>query len=61
VLTLTPTAFAVAAHHGILAHIQRVDDAWTGTTASPRCAQTTAHAELNRLPGKKVTLPEAAA
>ena len=40
VLAVTAVVFAVVADHGILAHIQRVDDAWTGTTASPRWSWT---------------------
>jgi membrane-associated phospholipid phosphatase len=58
VLALTAVAFAAAADHGILTHIQRVDDAWLRLMASGRSAPATAIATVFNLLGLVyVTLP----
>ncbi len=58
VLALTAVAFAVAADHGILAHIQRVDDAWLRLMVSGRVAPVTVIAKVFNLLGLMyVTLP----
>ena len=58
VLALTAVAFAVAADHGILAHIQRVDDAWLRLMVSGRAAPVTVIAKFFNLLGLVyVTLP----
>jgi len=58
VLALTAVAFAVAADHGILAHIQRVDDAWLRLMVSGRAAPVTVIAKVFNLLGLVyVTLP----
>jgi membrane-associated phospholipid phosphatase len=58
VLALTAVAFAVVADHGILAHIQRADDAWLRLMVSGRTAPVTAVAKvLNWLGLVYVTLP----
>ena len=41
VLALTAVVFGVAADHGILTHIQRVDDAWLRLMVSGRSAPVT--------------------
>ena len=58
VLALTAVAFAVVADHGILAHIQRADDAWLRLMVSGRSAPVTAVAKVfNWLGLVYVTLP----
>jgi hypothetical protein len=58
VLALTAVVFALVADHGILAHIQRVDDAWLRLMVSSRSAPVTAVAKLLNLLGLVyVTLP----
>jgi membrane-associated phospholipid phosphatase len=58
VLALTAAAFAVAADHGLLAHIQRADDAWLRLMISGRTAPVTAVAKVfNWLGLVYVTLP----
>ena len=58
VLALTAVAFAAVADHGILAHIQRVDDAWLRLMVSGRSAPVTAIAKFFNLLGLVyVTLP----
>ena len=58
VLALTAVAFAVVADHGILAHIQRADDAWLRLMISGRTAPVTAVAKVfNWLGLVYVTLP----
>ncbi len=58
VLALTAVAFAVVADHGILAHIQRADDAWLRLMISGRMAPVTAVAKVfNWLGLVYVTLP----
>ena len=58
VLALTAVAFAAAADHGILAHVQRVDDAWLRLMVSGRSAPVTAVAKFFNLLGLVyVTLP----
>ena len=58
VLALTTVVFAVVADHGILVHIQRVDDAWLRLMVSSRSAPVTAVAKfLNLLGPVYVTLP----
>ena len=58
VLALTAVAFAVVADHGILAHIQRVDDAWLRLMISGRSAPVTVIAKVFNLLGLVyVTLP----
>ncbi len=58
VLALTAVAFAVVADHGILAHIQRVDDAWLRLMVSGRAAPVTVIAKFFNLLGLVyVTLP----
>jgi membrane-associated phospholipid phosphatase len=58
VLALTAVAFAVVADHGILAHIQRADDAWLRLMVSGRTAPVTAVAKvLNWVGLVYVTLP----
>jgi membrane-associated phospholipid phosphatase len=58
VLALTAVAFAAAADHGVLAHIQRVDDAWLRFMVSGRSAPVTVVAKfLNLLGLVYVTLP----
>ena len=58
VLALTAVAFAAAADHGILAHIQRVDDAWLRLMISGRSAPVTVIAKFFNLLGLVyVTLP----
>jgi membrane-associated phospholipid phosphatase len=57
-LALTAVAFAAVADHGILAFIQRVDDAWLRLMVSGRSAPITAIAKfLNLLGLVYVTLP----
>ena len=57
-LALTAVAFAVVADHGILAHIQRVDDAWLRLMVSGRSAPVTVIAKFFNLLGLVyVTLP----
>ena len=57
-LALTAVAFAVVADHGILAHIQRADDAWLRLMISGRMAPVTAVAKVfNWLGLVYVTLP----
>ena len=57
-LALTAVAFAAVADHGILAHIQRVDDAWLRLMVSGRSAPVTAVAKFFNLLGLVyVTLP----
>ena len=46
VLALTAVVFALVADHGILAHIQRVDDAWLRLMVSSRSVPVTAVAML---------------
>jgi membrane-associated phospholipid phosphatase len=58
VLALTAVAFAVVADHGILAHIQRVDDTWLRLMVSGRAAPVTVIAKFFNLLGLVyVTLP----
>ena len=58
VLALTAVAFAAVADHGILAHLQRVDDAWLRLMISGRAAPVTAVAKVfNWLGLVYVTLP----
>jgi len=58
VLALTAVAFAAVADHGILAHIQRVDDAWLRLMVSSRSAPVTVIARFFNLLGLVyVTLP----
>ena len=58
VLALTAAAFAVVADHGLLAHIQRADDAWLRLMISGRSAPVTAVAKVfNWLGLVYVTLP----
>ena len=58
VLALTAVTFAVVADHGILAHIQRADDAWLRLMISGRAAPVTAVAKVfNWLGLVYVTLP----
>jgi membrane-associated phospholipid phosphatase len=58
VLALTAAVFAVAAGHGILARIQRVDDAWLRLMVSGRAAPVTVIAKFFNLLGLVyVTLP----
>jgi membrane-associated phospholipid phosphatase len=58
VLALTAAAFAVIADHGLLAHIQRADDAWLRLMISGRTAPVTAVARVfNWLGLVYVTLP----
>ena len=58
VLALTAVAFALVADHGILAHIQRADDAWLRLMISGRAAPVTAVAKVfNWLGLVYVTLP----
>ena len=57
-LALTAVAFAAVADHGILAHIQRVDDAWLRLMVSGRSAPVTVIAKFFNLLGLVyVTLP----
>jgi hypothetical protein len=51
VLALTAVAFAAAADHGVLAHIQRVDDAWLRLMVSGRSAPVTVIAKFFNLLG----------
>jgi len=58
VLALTAAVFALAADHGILARVQRVDDAWLRLMISARSAPVTAAAKFFNLLGLVyVTLP----
>ena len=58
VLALTAVAFAVVADHGLLAHIQRADDAWLRLMISGRMAPVTVVAKVfNWLGLVYVTLP----
>ena len=58
VLALTAAVFAAVADHGLLAHIQRLDDAWLRLMISGRSAPVTAVAKvLNVLGLVYVTLP----
>ena len=58
VLALTAVVFALVAGHGIVARIQRVDDAWLRLMVSGRSAPVTAVAKLLNLLGLVyVTLP----
>jgi membrane-associated phospholipid phosphatase len=58
VLALTAVVFALVADHGVLARIQRVDDAWLRLMVSSRSAPVTAIARfLNLLGLVYVTLP----
>jgi undecaprenyl-diphosphatase len=58
VLAVTAAAFAVVADHGLLAHIQRADDAWLRLMISGRAAPVTAVAKVfNWLGLVYVTLP----
>ena len=58
VLALTAAAFAAVADHGLLAHLQRADDAWLRLMASGRSAPVTAIARVfNWLGLVYVTLP----
>jgi membrane-associated phospholipid phosphatase len=58
VLAVTAAAFAVAADHGILVRIQRVDDAWLRLMVSGRAAPITLIAKFFNLLGLVyVTLP----
>ena len=58
VLALTAAAFAAVADHGVLARIQRVDDAWLRLMVSGRAAPVTAVAKVfNWLGLVYVTLP----
>jgi undecaprenyl-diphosphatase len=57
-LALTAAVFAAVADHGVLAHIQRLDDAWLRLMVSGRSAPVTAVAKvLNVLGLVYVTLP----
>jgi membrane-associated phospholipid phosphatase len=58
VLALTAAVFAAVADHGVLVHIQRLDDAWLRLMVSGRSAPVTAVAKvLNVLGLVYVTLP----
>jgi membrane-associated phospholipid phosphatase len=58
VLALTAAAFAAVADHGVLTHLQRVDDAWLRLMISGRSAPVTAAAKVfNWLGLVYVTLP----
>jgi membrane-associated phospholipid phosphatase len=58
VLALTAAAFAAVADHGLLAHLQRADDAWLRLMVSGRSAPVTAIARVfNWLGLVYVTLP----
>ena len=58
VLTLTAVVFVLAADHGVLARIQRLDDAWLRLMVSSRSAPVTAIAKFFNLLGLVyVTLP----
>jgi membrane-associated phospholipid phosphatase len=58
VLALTAVAFAAVADHGVLAHVQRVDEAWLRLMVSGRAAPVTAVARFFNLLGLVyVTLP----
>ena len=58
VLALTAAAFAAVADHGLLAHLQRADDAWLRLMISSRSAPATAVAKVfNWLGLVYVTLP----
>ena len=58
VLALTAAVFALAADHGVMAHVQRVDDSWLRLMVSNRSAPVTAIAKfLNVLGLVYVTLP----
>ena len=58
VLALTAAAFAAVADHGLLAHLQRADDAWLRFMISGRSAPVTAIAKVfNWLGLVYVTLP----
>ena len=58
VLALTAAAFAALADHGLLAHLQRADDAWLRLMISGRSAPVTAAAKVfNWLGLVYVTLP----
>jgi undecaprenyl-diphosphatase len=58
VLALTAAMFAAVADHGVLTHIQRLDDAWLRLMISGRSAPVTALAKvLNALGLVYVTLP----
>ena len=58
VLALTAAAFAAVADHGLLAHLQRADDAWLRLMISGRAAPVTAIAKVfNWLGLVYVTLP----
>ena len=58
VLALTAAVFGAVADHGLLAHIQRLDDAWLRLMISGRSAPVTAVAKvLNVLGLVYVTLP----
>jgi len=58
VLALTAAVFALAADHGVLARVQRVDDAWLRLMVSGRSAPVTAIAKFFNLLGLVyVTLP----
>jgi len=58
VLALTAAAFAAVADHGLLAHLQRADDAWLRLMISGRSAPVTAAAKVfNWLGLVYVTLP----
>jgi undecaprenyl-diphosphatase len=58
VLALTAAAFAAVADHGVLAHLQRADDAWLRLMISGRSAPVTAVAKVfNWLGLVYVTLP----
>ena len=58
VVALTAAVFALAADHGVMAHVQHVDDAWLRLMVSHRSALVTAIAKvLNLLGLVYVTLP----
>jgi membrane-associated phospholipid phosphatase len=58
VLALTAAVFALAADHGVMAHVQNTDDAWLRLMVSGRAAPLTAIAKfLNLLGLVYVTLP----
>jgi membrane-associated phospholipid phosphatase len=58
VLAVTAVAFGVAADHGIMTRIQRVDDSWLRLMVSSRAAPLTAIAKFGNLLGLvQVTLP----
>jgi membrane-associated phospholipid phosphatase len=58
VLAVTAVVFALAADHGVMARVQRVDDAWLRLMVSHRSAPVTAVAKfLNLLGLVYVTLP----